>query len=73
MPFFPPDNTLNRIERAFQHAGYNVSIGTDYTARPPMGEMCVDEEVIARAPDDDDEQLAEMALKWLQERGASSK
>jgi hypothetical protein len=69
MPFWPPESPLNRVELAFQQAGYDVTIGTDFTERPPMGVVWVDDIEVARAPDDDDEKLAQVAEKWLEEQG----
>jgi hypothetical protein len=68
MPFWPPESPLNRVELAFQRAGYDVIIGGDYTVRPPMGCVRAGDVEIARAPNDDDDLLAERALKWLEEQ-----
>jgi hypothetical protein len=69
MPFWPPESPLNRIERAFQQASYDVTIGTDCTVRPFNWVVWVGDEEIVCAPGDDDELLAQRAEKWLEEQG----
>ncbi len=71
MPFWPPENFLNRIERMLQQAGYDVITGGDYTAKPPMRVVRVGDEEIARAADR--EQLAVITEKWLEANGPAKR